>query len=117
MAYNEKLASKTREYIAKTHDDVEEKAMFGGLCFMVNGKMCVGVQQDHLMVWLDPTIFYEVLEKGGCRPMEFTGKPMKGYVYVDIEELTTSKKISHWLDLALEFNQFAKASKKKVKKS
>jgi TfoX/Sxy family transcriptional regulator of competence genes len=116
MAYNEKIAQMTRERIAQSHTDVEEKAMFGGLCFMVNGKMCVGVQSDHLMVRLDPNIYEEVLEKGGCRPMEFTGKPMKGYVYVDVEDLTTQKKINNWLELALQYNAIAKASKKKVKK-
>jgi TfoX/Sxy family transcriptional regulator of competence genes len=116
MAYNEKLAAMTRETIALTHDQVEEKSMFGGLCFMVNGKMCLGVQQETLMVRLDPKIYEQVLEKGGCRPMEFTGKPLKGYIYVDIEDLDTKKKLSHWIKLALEYNKIAKASKKKVKK-
>ncbi len=116
MAYNKKVADRTREYLATTSNQVEEKAMFGGLCFMVNDKMCVGVQHDHLMVRLNPDIYEEVLEKSGCRPMDFTGKPMKGYVFVDIEDLATHKKLNHWLDLALDYNQIAKASKKKVKK-
>jgi TfoX/Sxy family transcriptional regulator of competence genes len=54
MAYNEKLADRVREMIALTHKNVEEKAMFGGLCFMVNEKMCVGVEKERLMVRLDP---------------------------------------------------------------
>ena len=54
MAYNEKLADRTREIIALTHKNVEEKKMFGGLCFMVNDKMCVGVEKERLMVRLDP---------------------------------------------------------------
>ena len=49
MAYNEKLADMTRELIAQTHKNVEEKAMFGGLCFMVNDKMCVGVEKESLI--------------------------------------------------------------------
>ena len=53
MAYDEKLANHTREIISLTHKKVEEKKMFGGLCFMVNDKMCVGVEQDRLMVRLD----------------------------------------------------------------
>ena len=56
MAYNEKLANQTRELISLTHKNVEEKKMFGGLCFMVNGKMCVGVEQERLMVRFDPLI-------------------------------------------------------------
>ena len=54
MAYNEKLADRVREIIALTHKNVEEKKMFGGLCFMVNDKMCVGVETERLMVRLDP---------------------------------------------------------------
>ena len=60
--------------------------MFGGLCFMVNDKMCLGVEQERLMVRLDPLKVDEVMEKEGCKPMDFTGKVMKGYVFVDIEK-------------------------------
>ena len=63
MAYNEKLADRTREIISQTHKKVEEKKMFGGLCFMVNDKMCVGVEKDRMMVRLDPLQFEEVIEK------------------------------------------------------
>ncbi len=111
--YNEKLADRTREIIALTHKKVEEKKMFGGLCFMVNDKMCVGVEKERLMVRLDPAIFDEVIEKEGCKPMDFTGRIMKGYVFVDVEALTTKKKLEYWLKLALDYNKLAKASKKK----
>ena len=113
MAYNEKLADRTREIIALTHKKVEEKKMFGGLCFMVNDKMCVGVEKERLMVRLDPAIFDEVVEKEGCKPMDFTGRIMKGYVFVDAEALTTKKKLEYWLKLALDYNKIARASKKK----
>jgi TfoX/Sxy family transcriptional regulator of competence genes len=89
--------------------------MFGGLCFMVNEKMCVGVEKERLMVRLNPEIFDEVMEKEGCKPMDFTGKIMKGYVFVDIEALNSKKKLNYWIQLALEFNKIAKASKKKKK--
>ncbi len=112
MAYNEKLADMIRELISLTHKKVEEKAMFGGLCFMVNDKMCVGVEKDRLMVRLDPAVYDEVMEKEGCRPMDFTGKVMKGYVFVDADVLTTKKKLEYWIKLALEYNKIAKASKK-----
>lgn len=113
MAYNEKLADRTREIISLSHKNVEEKKMFGGLCFMVNGKMCVGVEQERLMVRLDPERYDEAMEKEGCKPMDFTGKIMKGYVFVDIDSLNTKKKLDYWVKLALEFNSKAKASKKK----
>ncbi len=114
MSYNEKLADRTRELIALTHKKVEEKKMFGGLCFMVNDKMCVGVEKDRLMVRLDPARYEEAMEQEGCKPMDFTGKIMKGYVFVDIEALNTKKKLDYWIQLALEFNKKAKASKKKT---
>lgn len=113
MAYNEKLADRVREIISLTHDNIEEKKMFGGLCFMVNDKMCVGVEKDRMMVRLDPAIYEEVMEQEGCTPMDFTGKVMKGYVFVDAAVLNTNRKLDYWVQLALDFNKKAKASKKK----
>lgn len=115
MAYDEKLADRVRELIFVTHKNIEEKKMFGGLCFMVNDKMCVGVEKDRLMVRFDPAKNDEVMEMEGCQPMNFTGKVMKGYVFVDIDVLNTKKRLSYWVDLALEYNKVAKASKKKKK--
>jgi TfoX/Sxy family transcriptional regulator of competence genes len=115
MAYDEKLADRVRELISLTHKITEEKKMFGGLCFMVNSKMCVGVEKERLMVRLNPDLTDEVMEKEGCSPMDFTGKIMKGYVFVDLEELNTKKKLEYWINLALEYNKIAKASKKKKK--
>ncbi|MCX6290742.1 MAG: TfoX/Sxy family protein [Bacteroidetes bacterium] len=113
MPYNEKLADRTREIISLTHEDVEEKKMFGGLCFMVNDKMCVGVEKERLMVRIDPASYDEVIEKDGCRPMDFTGKVMKGFVFVDAAVLNSKKQLEYWVNLALEFNRIAKATKKK----
>lgn len=115
MAYNEKLADRVRELVSLTHKITEEKKMFGGLCFMVNDKMCVGVEQERLMVRFNPGLYEEVMEKEGCRPMDFTGKVMKGYVFVDIEALNTKKKLEYWINLALDYNKIAKASAKKKK--
>src|SRR5690242_15966828 len=113
MAFNEKLADRVRETIALTHKKVEEKKMFGGLCFMVNNKMCVGVEQERLMVRFDPAKNEEVMEMEGVSPMDFTTKILKGYAFVDIEFLKTKKQLDYWLHLALEYNKVAKASKKK----
>ena len=116
MAYNEQLADRIRELIVRTHKNVEEKKMFGGLCFMVNEKMCVGVEKERLMVRLDPDRYDEVVEKEGCKPMDFTGRVMKGFVFVDIAALNTKKKLEYWVALALAYNQIAKSSKKKAAK-
>lgn len=116
MAFNEKLADRTREIISRTHKNVAVKKMFGGLCFMVNDKMCVGVEKERLMVRLDPMHYDEVMKKEGCAPMDFTGRIMKGYVFVDINALNTARKLEYWIELALEFNSIAKISQKKRKK-
>jgi TfoX/Sxy family transcriptional regulator of competence genes len=116
MAYNEKLADRIREIITLTHKRVEEKKMFGGLCFMVNEKMCVGVETERLMVRLDPARYDEMVEKEGCKPMDFTGRVMKGFVFVDIAALNTKKKLEYWIGLALAYNKIAKSTKKKAAK-
>jgi TfoX/Sxy family transcriptional regulator of competence genes len=114
MAYNEKLADRVREMVALSHKNVMEKKMFGGLCFMVNDKMCVGVEQERMMVRIDPAVYDEALEQEGCVPMDFTGKVMKGYVFVSNTALTKKSKLQYWIRLALEYNKIAKAAKKKV---
>lgn len=116
MAYNEELADRTREIISLTHENVEEKKMFGGVCFMVDEKMCLGVIKENLMVRIDPVLFEEALEKEGCEPMDFTGKSMKGFVFVDNLVLNTKTKLEYWVRLALDFNRFAKKSVKKKAK-
>lgn len=112
MAYNEKLADRMRRALAH-QKTVEEKKMMGGLTFMVNSKMCVGVSKDDLMVRLDPVVYDAALQKKGCREMDFTGKPMKGFVFVDSEGTSNKKDLNYWIDLALDFNRRSKASKKK----
>jgi len=115
IAYDEKLADRVREIISQTHPITEEKRMFGGLCFMVDDKMCVGVESERMMVRLDPSLFDEAVEKEGCVPMDFTGKVMKGFVFVDADFLKTKKQLEYWIKLALEYNPIAKASKKQSK--
>ena len=115
MPYNEKLADRVRAIISENQDKVEEKKMFGGVCFMVNDKMCAGVQKEGLMVRLNPDIFEVVLEEEGCIPMDFSGRIMKGFVFVEDTALTTEKKLEYWVKLALDFNPLAKATKKKSK--
>lgn len=115
MAYNEALADRMRESLAE-QPNVEEKRMMGGLTFMVNEKMCVGILKDDLMIRIDPEIEAGVLEKPAARQMDFTGKPMKGYILIDESGLKSRKDMDYWIGLALDFNSRAKSSKKVKKK-
>lgn len=115
MPYNKHIAQKVRNALANT-SRVEEKNMMGGLTFMVNGKMCVGVLRDDLMARINPEVYDAVLKRKGCRPMDFTRKPMKGFVFVGPSGTSNKKNLNYWIDLALDFNKIAKASKKKNKK-
>lgn len=112
MAYDEKLADRIRERLVDL-PALEEKEMMGGLTFMVNGKMCVGIIKDELMCRIDPDLHEEVVEKTGCRTMDFTKRPMRGYILVEDIGMRTQKEFDYWINLALEFNPRAKSSKKK----
>ncbi len=115
MPYSEKLSDRIREAIAHL-PKVDERLMFGGVCYMLNGKMCVGVVKDEMMCRIGPEAYEAALEKRGCREMVFTGKPMKGYVYVSADGMKTKKEFDYWIDLCVKFNKHAKASKSKKSK-
>lgn len=114
MAYDEKLAQRIRNRLSGLQH-VEEKEMMGGLTFMYNGKMCVGIIKDELMCRIDPEFHNLAIEKQGCRTMDFTNRPMRGYVLVDESGMSSNKDFDYWINLALEFNKKAKASRKKKK--
>jgi TfoX/Sxy family transcriptional regulator of competence genes len=114
MAYNQLLADRIREQIQEL-ENIEEKEMFGGLCFLFNAKMFINVIDDEMMCRIDPAMYEEALEKPGCREMIFTGKPMKGWIMVDDSGLKTVQDFKYWIGLAADYNQYAKASKKKKK--
>ncbi|MBI2852787.1 MAG: TfoX/Sxy family protein [Chloroflexi bacterium] len=114
MAYDESLAGRIRQALQR-QPAVREMKMMGGLCVMVNEKMCLGIRGDDLMVRIDPDIYEAVLRKTGARKMDFTHRPMKGFVFVGPEGTTTDKDLEYWVGLALEFNKKAKASKKRMK--
>ena len=78
--------------------------------------MCMGVINDNMMCRIDPAMEAAALEKEGCRPMDFTGRPMKGYVYVDETGFRNKKQMRYWVDLCLDFNKKAKSSKKRKSK-
>jgi TfoX/Sxy family transcriptional regulator of competence genes len=114
MAYSEQLADRIRSRF-EHFENVEEKAMMGGLVYMYNGKMCVGIIKDELMCRINPSMHEELLEREGCRTMDFTNRPMKGYILISPEAIVHQKDFDYWINLALEFNTDAKASKKKKK--
>jgi hypothetical protein len=113
MAYSEELAARVRSILSALPIKLEEKKMMGGLCFMVNDKMCVGIVKEDLMCRLSPEDFTASLTKPGCREMDFTGKPLKSFVFVSPEGTDNQNDLAYWVDLALQFNPHAKASKKK----
>ena len=115
MAYNEKLTNRLREALSGV-PNVEEKRMFSGITFMVNGKMCVSAGNDRIMCRIDPAIHDEAVEKNWCRPVIMKGREYRGFVYVNEEGIKTKKELNYWVGVALDFNKVAKASKT-VKKS
>jgi hypothetical protein len=115
MAFDEKLANRVRELFQEGAVAFVEKRMMGGLCFMVNEKMCVGIEGDRLMARIDPAKYEAALGRKGCIPMDFTGKPMRGFVFVNPEGTKSTKDLNGWLALALEFNPRALASRRQRK--
>ena len=112
MAYSEKLAARVREALA-TISKVEEKKMFRGMTFMVNGKMCVNVSGEELMVRFDPALQETIAEKKGFITMTMKGRVYKGYGYVSQDAIKSKKDFDFWINLCLDFNGKAKSSKKK----
>lgn len=113
MAYDQKLADRVERAFRRKGVAAEVKGMIGGLCFMVEGKMCVGVVGDRLMARIDPDGYEAALARPACRPMDFTGRPMRGFVSVEPAGIATAAELEAWLELALACNPRAKASKKR----
>lgn len=118
MAYDESLEKRVRRFFHVRRIKPEVKRMMGGLCFMVNSKMCVGVEKSRLMARIGPHAYDDALKRKGCRPMDFTGRPMRGFVFVELEGLESEKDLAFWLQLALAYNPTAmKSARKKRAKS
>lgn len=115
MAYSEFLADRVRQRLSMRN--FIEKKMMGGLIFMVNEKMCIGVDtdrksgQDRLMVRVKKNAYENLLQRAGCREMDFTGKPMKGFLFIYPEGFDNETDLDFWVGQALEFNKDAKKSK------
>ncbi len=102
MAYNEKLADRVRAALARRRG-VSEKKMFGGIAFLARGHMFCGVNGDDLMVRVGPAAYEKSLSRAHVREMDFTGRPLKGMVYVGPAGVRTAKQLRSWVDRGLEF--------------
>ncbi len=101
MAYDLKLAERVRTSVSKLKG-VTEKEMFGGIAFMLKGKMFVGIVKDELMVRVGKENHDAALKRKGARTMDFTGRPMLGYVFVKQAGLKDAASLRHWITLASE---------------
>ncbi len=102
MAYSEDLAQLIRpNFSGRT--DVVEKKMFGGLAFMLGGHLCCGVAGDELMVRVGSEAYDSLLRKNHVRGMDFTGRPVRGMIYVALPRITTEKQLNGWISHGLRF--------------
>lgn len=121
MAYSEALVNRIEKVFAKKSVIVEGKKFMGGYCFFMDKKMCVGLDinkqtgQDRLIARVGDEQIEKALDQIGCRPMDITGRPMKGFVFIDPSGFNSAKNLNFWVQLCVDHNPFAKRSKKKNK--
>ncbi len=115
MAYSDPLADRIRDLFDTQKVAFVEKRMMGGLCFMVDGKMCLGVMGEELMARIGPEPYEACLLLPGARAMDFTGRPMIGFLFVDADGIDLDRDLECWVRRCLEFNPKAKASKKSAR--
>jgi len=101
MAFNEELAYRIREHL-QGNSQVTEKKMFGGLAFMYRGKMAVGIVKDELMARVVEGKYQNELSKPHVREMDFTNRPMKGFIFVKPEGYQSDAELNHYIVLGLE---------------
>jgi TfoX/Sxy family transcriptional regulator of competence genes len=112
MAYDTYLAKRIHRILKDKNIVFEENKMMGSLSFMVNEKMCLGIIKDNLMIRIDPEIQDDLLKRPGCRIMDFTKRPLKGFLYVEPFAVDLDSDLEDWIQLALDFNPRANKSKK-----
>jgi len=122
MPYDEYMAERVTRFFDSKGSNYFTKKMFGGLCFMVEEKMCCAVlynkkqETDFLLARVGEEAKEANQNRDGAKPQSFTGRRMKGYVFVTPEGYDTDEDLEYWLSLCLDFNPRAKASKKRKKK-
>jgi hypothetical protein len=102
MAYDESLAARVRT-VLPDRPDLSEKKMFGGLCFLLGGNMCCGITGDQLMLRIGAEAYESALSRPHAREMDFTGRAMKGMVYVDADGISTEEDLADWVGIAVGF--------------
>ena len=118
MAYDEYLGERIAQTLHNKNISFTSKGMMGGLLFQVDDKMLCGIHIDKklghslLMARIGETAYAREINKPACLPMDFTGRPMKGYIFVKPEGFDMDEDLEYWIDLCLQFNPLAKASKK-----
>ena len=119
MAYNKKLVNRIEKVFLKKNINADGKKFMGGYCFFLDEKMCVGLDidkhtnQDRLRARVGPDAMEDSLKRKGCRPMDITGRPMNGFVFVDPIGFKSAKDLEHWVQVCIDHNPSAKSSKKK----
>jgi hypothetical protein len=114
MDSHDKLVSRVREALTRRRD-FEEKRMFGGTAFMLNGKMCIGTMKDDLVVRVGPEQNEQALAMPNALQMDFTGRPMKGFVFVGTDKLTDAE-LEKWLDMSISYVSTLKKQPKRQPK-
>ncbi len=102
MAYDEALAERVRRMLSE-HQGLTEKKMFGGISYLLGGKMCCGVIKDDLVVRVGPERYEEALAEPHARPMDFSGRSTRGFVYVDPDGYRTNEALAEWVKQAADF--------------
>lgn len=102
MAYDEQLAQRVRDALRRRRG-ISERKMFGGLAFLLNGNMCCGITGDDLMVRVGPDDYEDALAQPYARPMDFTGRPMTGLVYVAGSAVASDRALLSWIERGLDF--------------
>ena len=102
MAYDERLAERVRQELSD-HRRITEKRMFGGIAFMIRGNMCCGIIDDRLMVRVGPDAYDKALKLAHASVMDYTGRPMRGFVSVSLEGTKTARQLRAWIQRGLDF--------------
>lgn len=111
MAYDEHLGDRIRQYLQSKNVSFYDKKMMGGLVFMVNNKMCCGIHIDKtsgdslLMAKIGDEVYEKEIQKDVCLPMDFTGRPVKGYIFITPNGFDLDTDLEYWIDKAIIFNK------------
>ena len=114
MPFSEKLDTRITELL-KTKRGLVKKKMFGGVCYMLKDKMIAGIVEDKLMIRCIKDEYDSLLKKPHAAVMNFTGRPMKGFLYIEPAGIKTNKQLQKWLDVGIEFAHKSPPKKKKIK--